>query len=397
MPIRPRRAGEMSPLRSPAEMLAHREKHSCRSSPRTTHEECARELRSQCPLSLRVGRTAAKVRSKGAAPVACYPLAPDSRKHGNVRFVEDSALVETAGFEEKQYESALSQELAAGEPTGISQWPSPRGTGGGDVAMRPGEPKIWKLLDAGFPPGVVLSSGLWATAPKRPDQSDLPRDLVSLMLQTKRPHLLDHWRAGQYHYWRGPYFGSTSTSTSKRSSARSKKTISVLRLSFGMPQPRFLASTPSMPVGNRTIADHSTFVSPSVLYGHRLWSYTQAGTSGYVNPEGEPAQADTWRTLFERARALATRGLLKNIFADWQLMTLPSPHGSNRFFLIPRISRRKRRRRAVGAWSAIAQRIARTGAEWFVLDVTSSIHPDAGGVRDRSTTAPLRIAASSAS
>ena len=41
----------------------------------------------------------------------------------------------------------------------------------------------------------------------------------------------------------------------------------------------------------------------AVLAGHRLWSYADPGTAGYVNPEGMDAEGDTRETLLLRARS----------------------------------------------------------------------------------------------
>jgi len=172
--------------------------------------------------------------------------------------------MDLAEFEEKQYESAPSQELTAGHPTAYPSGQVLEALVGYDLALRPGDEKIWRLLAVGFPPGVVLSSGLWSTAPTKPRDADLPSDLVSLILQVKRPHRLDHWRAGQHHFWMGPYFRFYSD-------ARQHAQLAGLEGGLGSRALVRYAAAAFLTFGalyahqrDRTVADYSTFVEQRI-------------------------------------------------------------------------------------------------------------------------------------
>jgi hypothetical protein len=281
-------------------------------------------------------------------------------------------------FEEKQYEGALSHELAAGQPTAYASGQVLEALVGYDLALYPGEPKIWDLLDEGFPPGALLSSGLWSTAPRQPLDADLPQDLVSLILQVKRPHRLDHWRAGQHHYWKGPYFRFYVEEAQQAQLAALERSLASRALvRYGaaafLTYDQLYAHQRS-----RGLADHSAFVSPRALVGHRLWSYARPGTHGYANPEGERAEADTWETLNNRAREIATsQTIIEHVRELAQIGSRDSERSDWLDRLLPPGANIGRKRRdAISSWGVFAGQVARMGAEWFVLDVTGDRQRD---------------------
>lgn len=276
--------------------------------------------------------------------------------------------MEYADFEEKQYESALSQELTAGHPTAYPSGQVLEALVGYDVALRPGGKRIWELLDAGFPPGALLSAGLWAACDKQPSDADLPEDTVSLILQMKRPHRLDHWRAGQHHFWKGPYFrfyifedqhaqlGALETAVRGRALVR-------------YASPAFLTFAALYRYQrNRTIADESTFVSPSVLTGHRLWSYAGPGTKGFANPEGEPAPADTRETLLGAAGRIAERATLREHVAGLAAALPPVDLSASDWAALFPDGIDEERLPAVEAWARVMAAVTAGGAEWFVMN-----------------------------
>src|SRR2546425_11539059 len=113
-----------------------------------------------------------------------------------------------AGFEEKQYDNALQLELAAGQRWCYPSGPVLEAVLGYDFVAIPGKEAIWDLLQARCPPGIVLTPALWPSS-EQPSADRLPLRHISLIVQAKRPVYLNHWRAGQYDYWRGPYYRFT--------------------------------------------------------------------------------------------------------------------------------------------------------------------------------------------
>ena len=114
-------------------------------------------------------------------------------------------VMEVAEFEEKQYEYGLTNEIAAGSTAVFPSGQMLEAILGYDIALDPGDPRIWALLKSEMPPGLRLTPSLWRRG-AQPPLAKLPARLVSLVLQAKRPERLDHWRAGQNHRWRGPYY-----------------------------------------------------------------------------------------------------------------------------------------------------------------------------------------------
>jgi hypothetical protein len=263
--------------------------------------------------------------------------------------------------------------LTAGEPTAYPSGQVLEALVGYDIALNPGEPRIWEILELGFPPGIVLTSGLWSSAPEQPPAADLPRDLVSLILQAKRPQRLDHWRAGQNHYWRGPYYRFYIEEGQQTQLAALEKGVA------GQAVVRY-ASAAFLQLDAlynhqraRLVAHRSAFVAPETLQGHRLWSYAEPGIVGFVNQEGFEARADTAETLVASLRERATYQTLNE-----HVQELAEGAGVDvgPDLWIDRLAARadqppERRRAALLAWAAFAQRVAQLRAEWLVVDLTA--------------------------
>lgn len=278
--------------------------------------------------------------------------------------------MEEPDFEEKQFEWALGHELTAGSPTAYPSGQVFEALTGYDLALRAGNRDIWDLLEVGMPPGAILSSGLWSGAPKKPPDSKLPRSLVSLVLQVKRPQRLDHWRAGQYEYWQGRYYRFYIGQAQQAQLVALEQNLKEAAL-VRYVGPAFLTfSDLYMHQHGRTLAAHSTFVAPHVLRGHRLWSYRGPGTIGYANPGGEVGESDEWGTLIERAAAMATRVSLEDHILELAARIEPDedpnrwPIGTFEDFGLS-----KRQSEVARAWALTAQMIAFSGAEWFVLEL----------------------------
>lgn len=211
-----------------------------------------------------------------------------------------------AGFEEKQYESALQLDLAAGLPWCYPSGPVLEAVLGYDFAIDPGKRSVWEILGEQCPPGIVLTPGLWQPG-LQPAAHRLPSRSVSLIIQTKRPVRLDHWRAGQDHFWRGPYFRFPLDNGQQIVLAQLESNASPQAL-VRYAAPAFLDyASLQRHQADRTVAEHSAFVSPATLSGHRVWTYDGPGAVGYANPNGETTTADTRDSLVGEAENVAVR------------------------------------------------------------------------------------------
>jgi hypothetical protein len=82
-----------------------------------------------------------------------------------------------AEFEEKQFGMAATLELAAGSKRVFPSGQVLEAVLGYDVALAPGDSRVWQLLDAGLPPGAVLEPCLWSGSSVQPATSELPASL----------------------------------------------------------------------------------------------------------------------------------------------------------------------------------------------------------------------------
>lgn len=230
-----------------------------------------------------------------------------------------------AEFEEKQYEIPLVHEIAASSARVYPVGQVLEELVGYDVALVPGDPRIWELLDTGMPAGALLTPGLWAPFARVPAAEDLPPRLVSLILQFKRPQYLDHWRAGQYDYWHGGYFrfylDDDQQSRLQTLEGRVEPNALVRYAAAAFVEYRLLCDYAE----RRSVSENSTFVAPSQVAGHRLWSYASPGTIGYANPEGVALECDTIETLIGRARDQAEPMTLREHVRRLARGTTPRP------------------------------------------------------------------------
>jgi hypothetical protein len=204
---------------------------------------------------------------------------------------------------------------------------------------------------------------------RRPKDEALPPRLVSLILQFKRPQYLDHWSAGQYDHWRGGYF---------RFHLEPKQQLRLESLEAGVGSDALVRYAAAAFVEYHSLCQHteahtlassSTFVSPGVLAGHRLWSYPGPGTEGYANPEGEALPGDTIETLLTSAAEQARRKTLREHVRS---LATGQPHvdvGDGDWVdgLAQAGERSEDDRRLAAEWAAVTASASLCGASWFVL------------------------------
>jgi hypothetical protein len=300
--------------------------------------------------------------------------------------------VDKPGFEEKQYDNALQQELADGLPRCYPSAPVIEGILAYDFAIDPGDRRIWDILGLSRPSGLVLTPDLWAGGKQQPPPDRLPSRVVSLIIQAKRAVGLNHWRAGQYDYWRGPYF-RFGLDTGQQRILEGVEQRATPRAVIRYAAPAFTAWADfERHYETQNLAAMSTFVSPLRLTGHSVWTYSGPGLAGYANPEGEEIETDSSETMLEAALEAASEPPRDHILALGQ--TLDELMETLRFD-VPR-SRRPLRRVGdrqwptlpdganafVRAWLAISYVVAWAGASWMLVDVgglnDTSAHPSSG-------------------
>lgn len=284
--------------------------------------------------------------------------------------------MEHAGFEEKQFESGLQHELAASLPWCFPSGPVLEAVLGYDFAVDPGKRSIWNILGKSCPPGLLLTPGLWQ-AGHQPPPDRLPSRSISLVIQAKRPVKLDHWRAGQHHYWHGPYFRFPLDGDQQMILAHLEHRASPQAL-VRYASPAFVGyANLQRHQTDRTLAEHSSFVSPFLLQGHRVWTYAGPGIVGYANPDGDETSADTLNTLLAQASEIVERQsvaqhILKlGVIANEVRAALRYEVGLSRRPLseqeIEASGIPSEARSVVQAWVDVAYVTAWAGASWMLL------------------------------
>jgi hypothetical protein len=199
-------------------------------------------------------------------------------------------------FEEKQYEAAANGELRQNNPhLYVPGQVAERILGFDAAALQlPGNP-IWALLQNGAPPGIHLIPNLWPAGAQPGPDLRLPSYVVSLILQYKRADYLTRVNASQYDHWGMNYFRFEllpHQHVQLLGLEANVGTNAVVRYSAPV---FFEYSELETSQLQGVVLARSNFVSPVNLgANHRVWTYTQPGTSGWANPEAEKVPAQSW-------------------------------------------------------------------------------------------------------
>jgi len=282
-----------------------------------------------------------------------------------------------AEFEEKQYEVPANIELGVQHAAVFAAGQVLEAVVGYDVAAHPPQNAlIWRLVGGNAPAGLQLVPNLWQRARVQPKSPELPSTYVSLIFQYKRPQYLSTSLALQWNYWGTPYFRFPILQ-------HQQDTLAILENALGARATVRYACAAFWTYNElqthqtaREVLDHSTFVSPSSLVGHQVWTYNAPGTAGYANPRREEISTehfqDVWGkiarhgkrrrvSLFEHLRGLAAGldvpAITENNSPDWLA-----------HFAVERELDEVQRRSVFDA-IAFAGRCGSAGASWFVADL----------------------------
>jgi hypothetical protein len=213
--------------------------------------------------------------------------------------------VPVSQFGERQYELAANLELLTGNGAFFTPTTSVEEHLGVDVAMTPGDPRIWRLLGISPPRGVVAGSGSFRYWPKSAPAAATPPFLVSLFIQYKRMTHLTRSTATEWGTHHGPYW---RLELSRRQHHR----LQVLEAAVGheavvrYAAPKFWRHEDMWQLqGAGAVLDHSLFVVPTHV-SQRHTRLTWSAPIGLVgHSESEPVRSesphDVVRDLTRRA------------------------------------------------------------------------------------------------
>lgn len=199
-----------------------------------------------------------------------------------------------AEFEEKSYEIAACNEFARGVGGGIGQVFAPgqvlEARLGYDAAVTASaRHPIWNVLQIPRPTGVRLLPTFWRGG-KQPAAKQLPRTLVSLVVQFKRPEYLHTGTAAQWRFWGEPYFRFARQTHQQRILRRLERAVGPHALvRYAAPAFWRWRDLEAAQLG-ATVLKESGFVSPEALDRHHVWTYVRPGIDGRANPGGKRAQ-----------------------------------------------------------------------------------------------------------
>jgi hypothetical protein len=283
-----------------------------------------------------------------------------------------------AQFEEKQFETSANIELGLQHAAVFAAGQVLEAVVGYDAAARPPQnAPIWTLMGvANAPTGLQLVPNLWQRAGTQPKAPKLPSTYVSVMFQYKRPQYLSTGHALQWHHWKGPYFRfplygrQQHTLQHLETALKARAVVRYACAAF------WRYTELQMYQSTKEVLTNSTFVSPSSLVGHEVWTYTTPGTAGYANPNGKAVRTqgfhDTWmvakelsdrrkESLFQHLRGLANEIGVEEITVDTRPPWL-TQYGSETDLNIAQ-------RQAVLDTLELATESGRAGASWFVVDL----------------------------
>jgi hypothetical protein len=205
--------------------------------------------------------------------------------------------VPVAEFEEREYESAVTIELADGRAFVLSPGQVAEKVLGYDSAADPiAQNPVWEVLRLPRPTGVRLLPVHWP--PRTPPPAGrLPQSIVSLILQYKRPTFLHGARAAQWTYWRCPYYRFERTGHQHRVLRRLERNLGGLALVRYAAPAFWQRGDLEQAHLQRTVLNRSGFVSPGELGNHRVWTYIRPGIDGRANPTARRFPFSTFETL----------------------------------------------------------------------------------------------------
>ena len=211
--------------------------------------------------------------------------------------------METAEFEEKDYEGPLYNQLLFGNHRISTPGQVFENAFGLDAALEANHPNFWDFFNyTDVPNGIYLSDYGWGWVWRRYGKHrDLPNFPVNLLIQAKRPDYL----LGRNHkiashgitkdYWRFKVREHQQPLLYKLERQLRNRALVVYASSAFHTLYNLNKFTE-----NKTIVENSTFVRPTRLIGHHSWNYDQPGTFGVATTEPKLVKDESFFTQLEK-------------------------------------------------------------------------------------------------
>jgi hypothetical protein len=210
-------------------------------------------------------------------------------------------------FGERQYELAANLELLAGSGSFFAPTTSVEEHLAIDVALTPGDRRVWSMLGVPAPRGVRAEPQSMPQWPGSAPAGASPRFLMSLFVQYKRSTYLTRATAREWTTHQAPYWRVELTSHQHEKLQDIEASVgrhAVVRYAA----PKFWRHSEMWQLqGAGSVLDSSLFVSPSEVdrrHGRLTWSPAE-GLVGHSKQEPLPAEdAGTFaRVVVDRGRA----------------------------------------------------------------------------------------------
>jgi hypothetical protein len=207
-------------------------------------------------------------------------------------------------FGERQYELAANLELLAGSGSFFAPTTSVEGQLAIDVALTPGDPRVWRLLGIRPPPGVSAGPAVFGAWPAGSPSTATPPFLVSLFIQYKRSTHLTRPTAKEWHRHTMPYW-RIDLSTRQHRLLQDLEIASGSDAAVRYAAPKFWEHRDMWRLqGGGAIMDNSLLIAPSAVEARHTrltWSPVH-GLVGHSAPESLPVE-----TVEDLGRALIAR------------------------------------------------------------------------------------------
>ena len=282
-----------------------------------------------------------------------------------------------AEFEEKQYEVSANIELGIQHAAVFAAGQVLESVVGYDVAAHPPQnAPIWQLVGSNASIGLQLVPNLWQRARVQPKSPELPSTYVSLIFQYKRPQYLTTSHALQWHHWQSSYFRFPILQ-------HQQNTLAILENALGARATVRYACAAFWKYDElqrhqaaHEVLDHSTFVPPRSLVGHRAWTYKTPGTTGYANSRGEEIATEHFHDLWDKIRRdgkIRSENLFKHLRELAVGINVPTLTENNSPEWLTKVSAQHEwdmaQCQSVLDTIKFAEECGRVGASWFVVDL----------------------------
>lgn len=279
-------------------------------------------------------------------------------------------------FEEKQFEFACNIELAFQNRAVFPIGQVLESICGYDTAaLQPNASPIWQILNVAPPQGAHLNQFNWLHGNGTP--VTVPASQINIILQYKRSEFIDATTPHLWNLWNSDYYrfdvrlAAPNRFRQFNNLLHLQNTLGTTALVYYAAPVFHQYATLLNHQLNAQVLAHSNFVEPSSITGHAHWTFDQTGTVGQPNPAGDRHPCPTYKQVVRKAREQSVHRTLfahlRNTAKRLGIKPLTEVPPPNWFSPVIELVKGKKRIQAFYDTLAIANRVQRADATWFLM------------------------------